>query len=575
MLRTTSALLFFSAIAAAQGAPCFERQFGTLLTMADDSVSAQVLPFTFPFNGTTVNDVTICSNGFVWMDGTTTNTDYTPSEAEWLTQAARIGPMWVDVNPALAVAGAGVWVNSFPPAPNSPGRFVVTWDRCPYYGTTNNVTMQLQLDDTGAITIFYDASSYAHTSTGIAGVTVGNGATNNIVDLSAAPLNSGATPTIYEIFNGGVGGAFDLAGVGQQYVSNGGTGLLVLPNSCPIGAFVQYGSGCPKNATVYESFGTGTCDLNNASFRFVNTGSGYVAVTGGGFDTSYTNVVPGVGDDTIHQGLSIGFAFPYAGTTVSRVDLCSNGFLWLGTNASADYSATVGEFLSLTPRVAPLWRDMSPQLGTGVYWDSTPSYAMATWLGCPSYNVPNSASDIQVKLYANGDIEFNYGTVHPSGGTFGGATQTITGFTEGNGAFDPGTKDLTAVIPGLTVGTAGMTPLVLAAQAGSSPRIGTTFTMELGNIPTGTVISVFALGLFQQNIDASVYGMTGCTQYVSLDATLLALTGGGSTTNFSLGIPNNSGFIGVQMYAQGLSFSPGFTPIGVIASNGGRVQMGL
>ena len=28
-----------------------------------------------------------------------------------------------------------------------------------------------------------------------------------------------------------------------------------------IGAFIQYGSGCPKNATVYESFGTGTCDL--------------------------------------------------------------------------------------------------------------------------------------------------------------------------------------------------------------------------------------------------------------------------------------------------------------------------
>lgn len=66
-----------------------------------------------------------------------------------------------------------------------------------------------------------------------------------------------------------------------------------------------------------------------------------------------------------------------------------------------------------------------------------------------------------------------------------------------------------------------------------------------------------------------------CVQYVSLDATLLALTGGASTTNFSLGIPNNSSFISVQLFAQGLTFSPGCTPVGVIASNGGRVLMGL
>lgn len=575
MLRTTSALVCLAAIAAAQSAPCFERQYGTLLTMLDDSVSPQVLPFTFPFNGNSVTNITVCSNGFVWLDGTTTSADYTPTEAEFLTLAPRIAALWVDVNPALATPGAGVWVNSFPPTPTSAGRFVITWDRCPYYGTTNSVTMQLQLDDTGTATVFYDASSTAHTSAAIAGVTVGNGATANNVNLSAAPLNSGVTPTIYELFNGGVGGPLDLAGVGQQYVSNGGTGLLVLPNACPLGAFIRYGSGCPKNATVYESFGTGTCDLTNASFRFISTGNGYLAIPGGGFDTSYSNVVPGVLDDSIHQGLAIGFAFPYAGTTMTTVDLCSNGFLWMGTNASPDYSATVAEYLNLTPRIAPLWRDMSPQLGGTVYWDSTPNYAMATWLACPSYNVAGSASDIQVKLYTNGDIEFNYGTVHPSGGTFGGATQSITGFTEGNGAFDPGTVDLTNVVPGLTLGSAGMTPLVLQAQTGSTPRLGTTFTMELSNLPTGTIISVFALGLLQQNIDAAVYGMPGCVQYVSLDATLLALTGGGSTTTFALNIPNNSSFIGVQMFAQGLSFSPGFTPVGVIASNGGRVLMGL
>lgn len=572
MLRTITSLTCLAALTAAQ-APCFEHQYGTLLTMADDSVSHQALPFTFPFNGNSITDIMVCSNGFVWLDGTTTSADWTPSEAEFLNLAPRIAPLWVDINPALATPGGGVWVNSIPPTPTSAGRMVITWDRCPYYGTTNSLTMQLQLEDTGAVTIFYDASSAAHTSAAIAGVTTGNGAPANNVDLSTVPINS-ATATIYELFNGGIGGPLDLAGVGHLYLSNG-AGLLVLPNACPLGAFIRYGSGCPKNATVYESFGTGTCDLTNSSFRFIKTGNGYLAITGGGFDTSYSNVVPGVGDDTIHQGLAIGFSFPFAGTTMSTVDLCSNGFLWMGTNASFDYSATVAEYLSLTPRIAPLWRDLSPQLGGGVYWDSNPTFAMATWLACPSYNVTGSASDIQVKLFANGDIEFNYGIVHPSGGTFAGATQSIAGFTEGNGAFDPGTVDLTNVVPGLTIGSVGMTPLSLTAQAGSLPRLGTTFTMELTNLPVGTAISVFALGLNQQNIDAGIYGMPGCVQYVTLDATVLALTGGAAMSTFSLGIPNNSAFIGTQLYAQGLSFSPGFTPAGVIASNGGRVLLGL
>lgn len=576
MLRATITLASLAAFAAAQSSPCFERQFGTLLTMLDDSVSPpQTLPFSFPWNGSLVNVVTICSNGFVWLDGTTTLTDYTPTEAEFLSLAPRIAPMWVDVNPALAVAGAGVWVNSFAPTATSAGRFVVTWDRCPYYGTTNSLTMQLQIDDTGTVTFFYDASTYAHTSTGISGMTQGNGAIVNNVDLSTVPLNSGAAPTLYEIFNGGVGGPLDLAGQGLQFIDNTSGGYLALPNSCPIGAWVPYGSGCPKNGTVYESFGTGTCDLANTSIRFINTGGGYLAVTGGGLDPNYANVVPGIGEDTNHPGLPIGFSFPFASTFHTTVDLCSNGFLWLGTNASADYSATLAEYLSLTPRLAPLWRDVSPQLGQGVYWDTTATYAMATWIGAPSYGVANSPNDFQVKLFVNGDIEFNYGQISPAGGTFGGATQTIVGFTEGNGAFDPGTVDYTLVVPGHTIGLAGRIPLALDAAVGSSPQIGSAFSLELKNIPNGTVLSVFALGLFQRNIDASIYGMPGCTQYVSLDATILALTGGGSTTSFSLNIPNNSAFIGVQLFAQGLSFSPGYTPIGVIASNGGRILMGL
>jgi hypothetical protein len=80
------------------------------LPAADDARSVQTLPFTFPFPGGSTTQIGIITNGFVWLDGTTTSTDFTSSVTELLTLAPRLCVAWTDwnVNPA-GTGGNGTW----------------------------------------------------------------------------------------------------------------------------------------------------------------------------------------------------------------------------------------------------------------------------------------------------------------------------------------------------------------------------------------------------------------------------------------------------------------------------------
>jgi hypothetical protein len=82
------------------------------------------------------------------------------------------------------------------------------------------------------------------------------------------------------------------------------------------------------------------------------------------------------------------------------------------------------------------------------------------------------------------------------------------------------------------------------------------------------------LSFTRQNINAIVYGMAGCRQLVGLDSSFLLITTP-PTANFGFGIPNAPSYLGLVMYAQGATFSAGFNALGVIASNGGEIRVGL
>src|SRR5262245_66106726 len=103
-----------AASAALAQSPFFEQSLGTDLNLGDDT-SAQGLSLGFPFTyaGVAYSQISVCSNGFVVLGATNTNTDYTPTDSELVSGPPRVCPLWNDLSPNLAGSGH-VWFNTFP-----------------------------------------------------------------------------------------------------------------------------------------------------------------------------------------------------------------------------------------------------------------------------------------------------------------------------------------------------------------------------------------------------------------------------------------------------------------------------
>jgi hypothetical protein len=70
------------------------------LWLADDDVSRPLLlPFSFQHPGGTTTRVRMCSNGYIWLDGTSTFADYSPTRRELVDAPARLFPLWMDLDP--------------------------------------------------------------------------------------------------------------------------------------------------------------------------------------------------------------------------------------------------------------------------------------------------------------------------------------------------------------------------------------------------------------------------------------------------------------------------------------------
>ncbi len=72
-------------------------------SIADDAVVTHALGYTFAFPGGSTATIKPCTNGFVWLDGVSTSSDFTPTLAELLgttltTSVARLLPMWTDLH---------------------------------------------------------------------------------------------------------------------------------------------------------------------------------------------------------------------------------------------------------------------------------------------------------------------------------------------------------------------------------------------------------------------------------------------------------------------------------------------
>lgn len=121
-----------------------------------------------------------------------------------------------------------------------------------------------------------------------------------------------------------------------------------------------------------------------------------------------------------------------------------------------------------------------------------------------------------------------------------------------------------------------------ALVATSAPRIGQNFGLAVSSLPTGTVAAFAAFGLSSAQFGVFVlpypldaYGMPSCwlVQDMSLTTTHpFAVTGANATSGIP--IPNDLGFVGMQMFGQSWAIAPGVNQTGLVMSNGLRIRIG-
>ncbi|MBM4061702.1 MAG: hypothetical protein FJ265_11505 [Planctomycetes bacterium] len=154
------------------------------LALGDDQNGTLALPSAFNYPGGSTTTLTICSNGFIWMQPNV-STDYSPSVAELFSSAARVLPLWCDMVPD----GATNVNNVFAEVDLVNNKAYVTWVNVPTYTVGGTVNMQIEFDlTTGTVNYTYGATTLP-VITSIVGWTPGVGfSTVNAgsIDVSAS-----------------------------------------------------------------------------------------------------------------------------------------------------------------------------------------------------------------------------------------------------------------------------------------------------------------------------------------------------------------------------------------------------
>ena len=141
------------------------------LALGDDAVATLALPTAFNYPGGSTSTLTICSNGYIWMQSPNTLADFSPTVAELFSNPARLLPMWCDGVPD----GAANVANVFAEVDAVANKAYVTWSNIPIFGGvggTMNVQCELELA-TGVVEYRYGAVSCGNTA--IVGWTPGTG----------------------------------------------------------------------------------------------------------------------------------------------------------------------------------------------------------------------------------------------------------------------------------------------------------------------------------------------------------------------------------------------------------------
>lgn len=127
-------------------------------------------------------------------------------------------------------------------------------------------------------------------------------------------------------------------------------------------------------------------------------------------------------------------------------------------------------------------------------------------------------------------------------------------------------------------GTVGVPQL--AAAPGARPALGSTFTVDVDNLPfavaaigTGLSNTLTTTGLLLP-FDLGAIGMTGCMLLVD-PLVLDLIVGAGTSASWSWNIANSQSLFGYDFFNQAFAFDPGANGFGFTASNAGAGRLGF
>jgi hypothetical protein len=573
------AAVVLAAGAAAQSAPCFETSFGVNIGAGDDTVSYNnPLGFTFPGPSGPVTAIDISSNGFLFLgtNGANGPDCCSGNASQFTTGNPRIAADWMDLYPPGAPASGGVFFNTIPASPGHPARAVITWSQCPEYYSLPNITAQIQLVSTGEIIINHDAGNQQPQNyhSPLVGVTQGGAAIANVVNFGTLPIggvNTGTNPTAYQVYS--IPPAYDLAGLTILFTPNGSGGYIITQvTNCAKNT--TYGTGCINSfASFYEDMTASAFDLNNSSMTLLNTGTGYLALSGlATYQAPSPTALPlGIGDDG-EVTVTLGSSFPYLGGSTPTLQVCSNGFVSVGVGNGVSYIPDVPTLLSNPQTGWYCWHDYNETaLGSGVIkFEEVGNVSYVTWDGVWDYGGSSvaNASTWQMQFdRTTGNVSWVWGTMSPLSGSTG--TGFLVGYSAGGPSVDPGNRDISATLPAtFTVGTVDV--LGLALSGSPSPRLGNTVVFTTSNIPGATILTghILSFGQIFPGVDLGFLGAPGCLQLINTAGSSSTLLFGSPTVTHNIGIPNNPIFAGMTFYSQSASLTPGVNPLGLLTSNG-------
>jgi len=168
-------------------------------------------------------------------------------------------------------------------------------------------------------------------------------------------------------------------------------------------------------------------DLANRGLRFrPNATGGYeVASTDATFRSPLGSRLSLADDDA--ASVSMGFGFPFFGTSESSAFVNSDGNVTFRQSDTASSARNVTRFLQDAPRVAPFFADLNPEDGGSIWANSAGNALTVTWCDVPDFDGTGKVT-AQATLLPDGTVEVRFADATLKDGIVGLSPGTTTEF---------------------------------------------------------------------------------------------------------------------------------------------------